>query len=285
MSKPKYMTGYLIRRYRKERGWIIKRKPDRGTSLSDRIHEIFGDKALESLTDSALKNIETQNEAHHREPTPQELYQIARALEVPIMALIVDAKDPFAVCPFSPKQETNCEIAFDEIHAMKDFEYLQEADSLQFSIKMLKMNCISPMYYGFFNVKNEDLTTEQINIVKGKTSTEFENLTLKMYLLQSNGIQIPESFIREMQNAAKLIEQTYGIRNLKMPKIVSASKLADNRKFHVTGERELNQRSREQVALMRAAQYNPALLDSLIDKDWPPTIEDDQLEDAEEVDW
>ena len=103
-SQPRYLTGYLIRRYRTRAGLYIKGRSDksdekvqrRHPSLMERIHELFGEDT--TLTNAVLNNIESQG-SRHREPTPRELYQIATALGVPMINLIVDVEDPFAESP------------------------------------------------------------------------------------------------------------------------------------------------------------------------------------------
>lgn len=119
-----FTTARLIRRYRIKAGLALKestKKPEqvqrRHVSLMQRIHEIFGDDT--TLTNAVLVNIESQTPGRHREPTPRELYQIARALRVPMLALIIDTEDPFGVCELarssSPDTLDNSDVLYYEL--------------------------------------------------------------------------------------------------------------------------------------------------------------------------
>lgn len=118
------MTGYLIKRYRLKEGLALKAptKPKgeikrKHESLMGKITEIFG--ASTTLTNAVLVNIESQDPKRHREPTAKELYQIARALDVPMLTLIIDAEDPFGTCQIAegskPDILDNSDVLRDEM--------------------------------------------------------------------------------------------------------------------------------------------------------------------------
>lgn len=123
-DEKRYMTGYLIKKYRLKKRLALKAatKPEaeikrKHASLMGKINEIFGTST--TLTNAVLVNIENQDPQRHREPTATELYQIARALDVPMMALIVDADDPFGTCPLAaasaPDILDNSDVLRDEL--------------------------------------------------------------------------------------------------------------------------------------------------------------------------
>lgn len=100
MIKSNFVTALLIRRYRTRAGMNLckSRNPNkarRKTSLQEEVTKRFPGT---SLTQSRLIAIESQNLKRHQEPTPQELYQIAATLGVPMLALVIDGEDPYGDC-------------------------------------------------------------------------------------------------------------------------------------------------------------------------------------------
>lgn len=288
-KKPLHMTGFLIRKYRNARGWILKENAQRGISLLDKIEEIFGERMEPTLTSNAIRNMESQDEKRHREPTPQELYQIARALEVPMMALIIDVEDPYGTCPFAPIGEDNCKVLAEQIIAEECLTAYREAWRLKCAVEIELENCVFKPSYGFPNV----LTQEQMKEIQSQARERFRHLAGYVFSVQIKGIGIPPEIIKDIRTIATLLQKVYDIDDLNIPKFHTPEQLTRNRRD--THEQEYfdfqqDQRARREYELYKD---NPAYKErilqmemlSLNQKPDRMAVSHVRLDQIEELDW
>lgn len=88
------LTGRMVRKYRKEKGWTLSADPKHGSSLLQKIQDRFGDQTCKRLTKrETFKNLEAPGK-RHIELTAKELYQVATTLGIPMFALLVDYDAP-----------------------------------------------------------------------------------------------------------------------------------------------------------------------------------------------
>ena len=225
-NEQKYITAYLIKKYRLNAGLALKEpKKDpqrlRKPSLMGKIRELFGDRT--TLTDAVLTNIESQG-SRHREPTPEELFQISSALDVPMIALIVDQEDPFAPCPLSQGTKTNHEVTADQSIYPTNIETCKLANQLVFFLEIAKLNYDQPQFWGF-GLGGDPVTEEQKEIMKKKAEDDFDNLRLRAMELQMKGVAIPDSVKASFFEVADLLHEAYGSKDLRMPDYWTEEKL------------------------------------------------------------
>lgn len=134
------VTGRLIRKYRKEKGWTLSPNPQRGTSLIKAIKDKFGENTCKRLTSREIfKNIESQ-EPRHVKLTVEELYQVAAALEVPLFALLIDYDDPNATSALDPSL-TTYDLVMQQSEAMKNFRYYDEITAVEETARKFTKRC------------------------------------------------------------------------------------------------------------------------------------------------
>lgn len=134
------VTGRLIRKYRKEKGWTLSPNPRRGTSLIKAIKDKFGENTCKRLTSREIfKNIESQ-EPRHVKLTVEELYQVAAALEVPLFALLIDYDDPNATSTLDPSL-TTYDLVMQQSEAMKNFRYYDEITAVEETARKFTKRC------------------------------------------------------------------------------------------------------------------------------------------------
>lgn len=157
-----YLTGKLIRRYRKEKGWSLAEEPKRGTSILQMIEERFGEAASPRLLKKeTFKNFESQG-THHTEPTALELYQISQVLEVPLLALIMDYEAPHTPPPFD-QRNTVFDISMAEGAATQTFRQLDEIQEVENQAKEFARYCKKLAHRSCDEIKKELTASNFIN--------------------------------------------------------------------------------------------------------------------------
>lgn len=233
-----YTTAKLIQRYRKRAGMNLFKsstpeKARRKTSLEEEVSKRFPDS---TLTKSRLVVLESQDSKRHREPTPQELYQMAVVLNVPMMALIIDTEDPYGNCQIAhtenphalgriPEDITNMQVISEQVlqwgatdtdtvsgYVVRSTYVPLGNDPFAMCKYAEEASLLASLLPSVVQHHPDDMTQSEMQSIQYRDEQSAGLMMEEVRELQINGVDIPADELAKINNALQQVKEYWESR-------------------------------------------------------------------------